>query len=319
MLSNRTTAENCTITETTEQPTTTEQFGKVEQSTTMETTEQPERTELSTRVAALIGNPVRHSLSPAIHNAAFEAVGIDWVYTSFEVARGGGASALDAMRTLNLAGMSVTMPLKAEVAAAADIVDSDVAALGAANCIVPVGDGKLKAANTDVVGFLSGLKHDVGITPEGRNVVLIGAGGAARAVSWGLAAAGASKVSVVNRTRSAAEVTASLAGSAGSVGSIEDVRYADIVVNATSVGMGADKHMPCDPSLLRAGQIVVDLIYSPPKTVWLQALHACGVDAYNGLSMLVFQAAAAFKMWTGIDGPVDVMCEAVLNSQINSL
>ena len=114
MLSNRTTAENCTITETTEQPTTTEQFGKVEQSTTMETTEQPERTELSTHVAALIGNPVRHSLSPAIHNAAFEAVGIDWVYTSFEVARGGGASALDAMRTLNLAGMSVTMPLKAE-------------------------------------------------------------------------------------------------------------------------------------------------------------------------------------------------------------
>ncbi|MYL02612.1 MAG: shikimate dehydrogenase, partial [Acidimicrobiaceae bacterium] len=131
------------------------------------------------RVAAVIGDPVRHSRSPAIHNAAFASAGIDWVFTAFEVPAGKGAEALEAMRVLGLAGMSVTMPLKAEVAAAADTVDAEVEILNAANCIVPLGDGRLHAANTDAAGFVAGLRADAGLSPDGLRVGLVGGGGAA--------------------------------------------------------------------------------------------------------------------------------------------
>ena len=268
------------------------------------------------RVAAVIGDPARHSRSPAIHNAAFSAAGIDWVFTAFEVPAGKGAEALDAMRVLGLAGMSVTMPLKAEVAAAADTADAEVEILAAANCIVPLGDGRLHAANTDAAGFVAGLRADAGLSPEGLRVALLGGGGAARAVAWGLAAAGAADVAVINRTGAKAEAAASIADAAsrsgrpGRVGAMEDIAAADLVVNATSVGMGSDISMPCDPKLLRPGQVAVDLVYEPLETVWLTVLREHGVEAHNGLSMLAYQAAAAFELWTGIDAPVEVMRQA---------
>lgn len=274
------------------------------------------------RVAAVIGDPARHSRSPAIHNAAFAAAGIDWVYTAFEVPAGGGAAALEAMRVLQLAGFSVTMPLKAEVAEAADLRDDEVEVLGAANCIVPLDDGRLRAANTDAAGFIAGLNADAGLEPEGLRVVLLGAGGAARAVAWGLAAAGAAEVAVINRTPSKARAAADIAnatgeaGQPGRVGSLDGIAAADMVVNATSVGMGADaahpgrSAMPCDPTLLRPGQVAVDLVYEPLETAWLAALRRRGVEAHNGLSMLAYQAAAAFELWTGIEAPVDVMRQA---------
>lgn len=286
------------------------------------------------RVAAVIGHPVRHSRSPAIHNAAFAAMNIDWAFTALEVPAGGGAAALEAMRALDLAGLSVTMPLKGEAAAAADEADDDVTALGAANCIVPLGGGRLRAANTDIAGFTAALRHDAGIGPEGRRVVLLGAGGAARAVARGLAASGARDIAVVNRTHSRAVDAARLSGDVGRVGTLSDVAGADIVINATSVGMGvrtaasasarasnpvsaagampaaASAPMPCDPALLRQGQVAVDLIYEPLETPWLAALRRRGVEAHNGLSMLVFQAVAAFELWTGIAAPVDVMRQA---------
>ena len=264
------------------------------------------------RVAAVIGDPVRHSRSPAVHNAAFAACGLDWAFTAFEVPAGGGAAALEAMRVLNLAGLSVTMPLKAETAAAADEADEEVVALGAANCIVPLGDGRLRAVNTDIAGFADGLRADAGITPRGRRVALLGGGGAARAVAWAAAGAGASDVAVVNRTPAKAAAAAGLAGATGRVGTLDDVAEADLVVNATSVGMGADQSMPCDPRLLRPGQVAVDLIYEPLETAWLAALRRRGVEAHNGLSMLAFQAAAAFELWTGLRAPVGVMRRAVL-------
>ncbi len=271
----------------------------------------------SPRVAAVIGDPVRHSRSPAIHNAAFAAADVDWVFTAFEVPEGGGAAALEAMRVLRLAGLSVTMPLKAEVAEAADVCDDEVEVLGAANCIVPLGDGRLRAKNTDAAGFVSGLKADAGASPEGSRVALIGGGGAARAVAWGLAAAGAADVAVINRTPAKAQVVADIASTAGQtasgrVGTLDDITEADIVVNATSVGMGADSSMPCDPNLLHPGQIAVDLVYEPLETVWLAALRVRGVEAHNGLSMLAYQAAAAFELWTGIEPPVDAMRQAAV-------
>ncbi len=270
------------------------------------------------RVAAVIGDPVRHSRSPAIHNAAFAAAGIDWVFTAFEVPAGKGAEALDAIRVLGLAGMSVTMPLKAEVAAAADSVDEEVEILGAANCMVPLGDGRVHAANTDAGGFVAGLRADAGVSAEGLRVALMGGGGAARAVAWGLAAAGAADVAVINRTQAKAEAAASIAnvasraGRPGRVGAMDDIAAADVVVNATSVGMGADLSMPCDPRLLRPGQVAVDLVYEPIETAWLVALRQRGVEAHNGLSMLAYQAAAAFELWTGAEAPVAVMRQAAL-------
>ena len=276
-----------------------------------------------TRLAAVIGDPVRHSRSPAVHNAAFAAVGLDWVFTAFEVPAGSGAAALDAMRVLRLAGLSVTMPLKAEVASAADSVDDVVQALGAANCIVSMENGGLHAANTDAAGFVAALRADAGVTPEARRVALLGAGGAAKAVAFALAAAGAADVAVINRTRSRAEEAAAIAGDSGRVGTHADIAGADIVVNATSVGMGADISatsvgmgadisMPCDPELLHAGQVAVDLVYEPLETAWLAALRKRGVAAHNGLSMLVYQAAQAFELWTGMPAPVEVMRQAAV-------
>ncbi|MCY4665834.1 MAG: shikimate dehydrogenase [Acidimicrobiaceae bacterium] len=271
------------------------------------------------RVAAVIGDPARHSRSPALHNAAFAATGVDWVFTAFEVPAGGGAAALEAMRVLRLAGLSVTMPLKAEVAEAADARDDEVVALGVANCIVPLGDGRLRAANTDAAGFVSGLRADAGAGPDGLRVALLGAGGAARAVAWGLAAGGAADVAVINRTPSRAQTAADIAnatgqaGQVGRVGSIDDIAAADIVVNATPVGMGEHSpNMPCDPTLLRPGQVAVDLVYEPLETAWLAALRHRGVAAHNGLSMLAYQAAAAFELWTGIEAPVDEMRQAAV-------
>ena len=273
------------------------------------------------RVAAVIGDPVRHSRSPAIHNAAFAAAGVDWAFTAFEVPAGGGAGALEAMRVLRLAGLSVTMPLKAEVAAAADCADEEVQVLGAANCIVPLEDGRLRAANTDIAGFLAGLEADAGITPEGRRTALLGGGGAARAVAWGLASSGAADVVVINRTAANAEAVAAAAnaapgpGSVGRVGIAADVASADIVVNATSVGMGADLSMPCDPGLLHEAQVAVDLVYEPLETAWLAVLRSRGVPAHNGLSMLVYQAARAFELWTGEPAPVEVMRRAAVEGR----
>jgi shikimate dehydrogenase len=267
----------------------------------------------TTRVAAVIGQPVRHSRSPAIHNAAFAAAGLDWTYMAFEVAVGDAAEALDAMRVLRLGGLSVTMPHKAAVAAAVDEVSDSVAVLGAANCVVPLADGRLRAENTDVNGFLAALKEDAGISPAGRRVVIIGAGGAARAVIHAAQIAGADEIVVVNRTADRARVAARLAPSAR-VGSFTDIEAADIVVNATSVGMASDldepTSMPCPVELIEPGQVAVDLVYSPQVTEWIGRLRARGVEGYNGLSMLVHQAAAAFELWTSVPAPLEVMRRA---------
>ncbi len=263
-------------------------------------------------MAAVIGDPVTHSLSPAIHNAAFDALGLDWIYLAFEVAAGDGGAAVDAMRAMKMRGMSVTMPHKADVIGSVDQLSPEAEALGAANCIVDMGEGLLRAENTDGAGFLDALLDDAGITPSGRSVAVIGAGGAARAVIRAVAQAGAREVNVINRSSDSAAVAANLAGPVGAVSTFESIAEADIVVNATSVGMGIDPAMPCDPGLIRSDQVVVDLIYNPASTPWLSALRDQGVVGHNGLSMLVRQAALAFTLWTGAEAPIDAMRSAAL-------
>ena len=215
------------------------------------------------------------------------------------------------MRTLGLAGLSVTTPHKDAVAQTADSVSDAVAALGAANCLVASADGRVRAENTDGDGFLGGLLEDADTTVREKTVVVLGAGGAARAISVACADAGAAEVLVVNRTAQRAEVCAGLAGSVGVVAQQADIPRADIVVNATTVGMAPDSAMPCDPALLHRGQIVVDIVYNPSETVWLAAARAAGIRSYNGLSMLVHQAGFAITHWTGQPAPIDAMRSAV--------
>jgi len=265
----------------------------------------------ATRVTGVIGDPVIHSLSPALHNAAFAALGIDWASVPFPVSAGGGAQAVEAMRTLGLAGLSVTTPHKDAVARAADEVSDAAAALGAANCLVASADGGVRAENTDGDGFLGGLLEDADTTVRGKTVAVLGAGGAARAISLACAEAGAARVLVVNRTAQRAARCAGLAGSVGAVAQQADIPGADIVVNATTVGMAHDSAMPCDPALLHSGQIVVDIVYNPAETGWLAAARAAGIRSYNGGSMLVHQAAVAIAHWTGHTAPVDAMRSAL--------
>ena len=261
-----------------------------------------------TRLAGVIGTPIHHSLSPALFNAAFAAAGLDWVYLAFEVERGGAPAALDAMRALGLGGLSVTMPHKDAVAAAVDHCTPEAAALRAVNCVVPTADG-LVGDNTDGPGFLDALREEVGFHPDRRRAVVFGAGGAARAIVLALARAGAADVAVVNRTAERAHVAAALAEHVGRVADEAAVADADLVVNATSVGMG-DGATPFDPGLLHAGQVVADIVYHPSPTPLVVAARDLGVTAVNGLGMLVHQAGHAFRLWTGRDAPIAAMTAA---------
>lgn len=247
------------------------------------------------QVAAVIGHPVAHSLSPVLHNAAFAAAGLDWTYVAFDVAPGAAAAALDAMRTLGIAGLSVTMPHKEDVAAAVDALDPAAAALRSANTVVRE-DGRLVGYSTDGPGFVASLT-EAGVGVGGRRIVVLGAGGAARAVIDALGREGAAEVVVVNRTASRAAEAAALTG-VGRVGSIADVADADIVVNATSIGMGTTE-LPLDPRLLRAGQVVADLVYHPLETALLAAARAAACTVVDGLGMLVHQAVLQQELWTG--------------------
>lgn len=264
----------------------------------------------STRLAAVIGSPVRHSRSPILINAAFAAAELDWAYVAFEVEPGSAGGAVEAMRILGLGGLSVTMPHKHDVIAALDRVSPDAAALDAVNCVAWDGD-ELVGHNTDGAGLLDALAAGQGLDPAGLRCAVVGAGGAARSVIRSLAVAGAAEVAVVNRTPERAESAAALAGDLGRIGQPGDVRDADLVVNATSVGMGsdpgADEPCPVDPALLRPGQTVVDLVYLPVETPLLRAAAAAGAQPVDGIGMLVHQAARAVALWTGVEPDTGAM------------
>jgi shikimate dehydrogenase len=271
-----------------------------------------------TKLAGVIGSPVVHSLSPAIHNAAFAALGLDWVYLAFDVPEGGAGLAMAGMRALGIQGLSVTMPHKAAVVAAVDELSEDAEVLGAVNCVVRGVHG-LTGENTDGPGFLDALRVDEGFDPVGRRCVVVGAGGAGRAVARSLARSGASEVVVLNRSPGPAERAASLAGAVGRIGRPEDCSDADLVVNATPLGMGVivttggePEPLPVDPALLGPGQLVVDLVYQPSTTPLMAAARGRGAAVANGLGMLIHQAAHAFRRWTGEDPPLEAMSGAAV-------
>lgn len=265
-----------------------------------------------TKLAAVIGDPVRHSLSPAIHNAAFQAAGLDWLYVALPVLEGSAPQALDAMRTLGISGLNVTMPHKDAVAAAVDIQTPAVAKLGACNCVFRDGD-QLIGDNTDGDGFVTALQLESGANPAGMRVAVLGAGGAARAIIDALARHGAARIDVINRSAPRAQAAA-LLSEVAVVGNASDVADADLIVNATSVGMGDDASIPLDPAALHSGQIVADIVYNPFETPLLTAAQAAGATTVGGLGMLVHQAAASFERFTGVAAPVDAMTAAATNA-----
>lgn len=268
-----------------------------------------------TRLAAVIGDPVRHSLSPAIHNAGFRAVDLDWAYLAFEVPAGAGGAAVDAVRALGIDGLSVTMPLKAEVAAAVDRLSPSAEALGAVNTVVREGS-VLVGENTDGEGFVNALRLDENVEVAGLRCFVVGAGGAARAVIRALGEAGAAEIVVAARRPEAAAEVVRLAPGVARVGTAEEADAADLVVNATPVGMGEvvdlDPALPVEEARLGSGQVVVDLVYHPLVTPLLHAARRRGAVAVNGVGMLLHQAAIAFRLWTGEDAPLEAMSAAVL-------
>lgn len=266
----------------------------------------------STRVAAVIGHPIRHSISPVIHNAAFRALDLDWVFTAFEVAPGRAAAAVEGARDLGLAGLSVTMPHKADVIRALDRLTPIAETLGAVNTVLRHGTRELVGDNTDGAGFLDALRTDEGFDPAGCRCLVVGAGGAARAVVVALAGAGAAEIVVANRTPSRAEEAAALAPEVARAGSADEADSLELIVNATPQGMAGDLSLPVQAAALGPGQLVVDLVYHPAHTPLVEAARERGAAAANGLGMLIHQAAHAFRLWTGEDPPLEVMSAAAL-------
>ncbi len=272
------------------------------------TAERP-RVTAETRLAAVIGDPVRHSRSPAIHNAGYAAAGLDWVFVALPVPAGQGAAAVAAMPVLGISGFSVTMPHKADAARACDTLTADATVLGVVNTVVLRVDGTIWGDSTDGEGLVRSLV-DAGLAVHGRRVLVVGAGGAARASVLALGRAGA-VVTVAARRPEAAEAAAELAPDA-SVAALDPGlgEKFDVVLNATPVGMAGE---PLPVSAPGSGQWAVDLIYHPAETPFLAAAAARGAQVVGGLGMLIHQAGLGFEAMTGHTAPLDAMRAAAAN------
>lgn len=257
----------------------------------------------ATTLAAVIGHPVRHSLSPVLHHAGFASLDVDWAYVAFDVAPGDADQALQAMACLSIGGLSVTMPHKTQVADCVGRLDPAAAALRSANTVSRDPDGTLVGHSTDGDGLVGALATE-GISVAGAACCVIGAGGAGRSIIDALARHGAGGIAVINRDRQRAVQAASLAPGLATVAesSSEAIGNATLVINATSVGMaGTDvDRLPLDPADLHRGQTVVDIVYQPRQTALLRAAKVAGARPIDGLGMLVHQAALQQQLWIGV-------------------
>lgn len=276
------------------------------------------------RVVGLIGWPVSHSVSPAMHNAAFDHLGLDWCYIPLPVKPEPGErirQAVHGLRALGLRGANVTVPHKQAVMPHLDRISPAARAIGAVNTVVVDADGTLIGENTDAPGFIADLRgHNV--EPRGRHVIVLGAGGSARAVVYGLAEAGVAHVVVLNRTAARAEAlvadlrplfpacTMEADSLPGAI--VRHAAGADLVVNCTALGMTPNSDStPWDESVrFRTNQVVYDLVYNPQVTRLLSRAAADGAQAVGGLGMLVWQGALAFQRWTGHSAPAEIMYAA---------
>jgi shikimate dehydrogenase len=274
-----------------------------------------------TRVCGVIGDPVEHTLSPAIHNAAFDQLKLDFVFLAFRVKAADLEKAIRGMRGLGIHGLNVTMPHKSPVISYLDEVDSTVKFLGSANTILNK-DGKLSGFNTDGDGALNALREN-GIALSEKKVLLLGAGGAAKAIAFALAQE-AGELAILNRAAEKAAVLADalnrvfgkkIVGGALSPSAVQkNLQDADILVNATSVGMHPRVNQSLvAPQWLKPNLAVMDIVYNPVETKLAKDAKAAGAKVISGVEMLIYQGAASFKIWTGRSAPIKVMRKAALN------
>lgn len=278
----------------------------------------------TTKLVGVFGHPVGHSLSPVMHNAAFDALGMDWCYVPFEVAPQALAGAIRSLIPLGIVGVNLTIPHKEQALALVDEVDAQAMRVGAINTIHQ-DQGRLIGYNTDGAGFLRPLS-ELPMNLEGSQVVVLGAGGAAKGVAFALAEARAARIWIFNRTASRAESLARLVSEAPGLRTevipggweCEDMKraleQAQLLVNATPIGMSPhdDQLVPVPEEALHPDLMVYDLVYHPLKTGLLQLAESRGCRTMSGVKMLVYQGAVSFRIWTGVDAPAQVMEQAIL-------
>ena len=274
-----------------------------------------------THQVGLFGYPLSHSISPAFQQAALDHCSIPARYHRWAVPPERLPTEVERLRGDDYLGANVTIPHKEAVAGLVDEVDEVARRLRAVNTIVKV-DGRLIGRNTDEYGFMRSLRETGRFSPEGKAAVLLGAGGAARAAAFGLIAAGAARLTVANRTPQRAEALAAEASADGceveavpaDADTLAEVcGEADLIVNATSVGMRrgpAEGESPLPEGAIRPGAVVFDMVYTPTETPLLRQAAGAGAHPVGGLPMLVFQGAASFRMWTGVEAPAPVMFRA---------
>jgi shikimate dehydrogenase len=275
-----------------------------------------------TRICGLIGDPVEHTMSPAMHNAAFAELGLDCVYLPFHVKPADLVAAVNGLRAINATGFNVTIPHKVTVTPLLDELDPLAQKIGAVNTVVN-DNGVLKGYNTDASGFLRALLES-GYEPRGKSIVLLGAGGAARAIAYILAERDA-RMTILNRKEEldwaegiAANIRTDLAGDVAVFELLTEhlekaIESADILINATSVGMSpAVDASPVPAGLLKSEMVVTDIVYNPVETRLLREARAAGAVTVAGIDMLVWQGALAFEKWTGQKAPFALMKQVVL-------
>jgi shikimate dehydrogenase len=264
-----------------------------------------------TRVLGLIGYPVEHSLSPAMHNAAFEHLGLDYCYVTFSVRPDLLGDAVKAVRALNLKGVNVTVPHKERVIPMIDVVDQEAAFIGAVNTILN-DNGILRGFNTDGRGFIESLK-EAGIKVSGKRIMIIGAGGASRAIGFYLCKE-ADSLSIfdidIEKTSRLVNDLRRIKDNVHVIKEIKDLEEMEIIINATPLGLKETDPYPIDPSLITGDKVVCDLIYR--DTPILESSRQKGCKTINGLGMLLYQGVLAFEIWTGQKAPVEVMRDALL-------
>lgn len=277
--------------------------------------------EFTPEIYGLIGYPIKHSLSPAMHNAAFKKLKIDALYMLFEKARKDFPAAVRQLKAMNVGGFNVTVPYKEEIIPYLDDLDSPARRIGAVNTVLNR-KGRFIGYNTDALGFIASLKEDLDFNPQGKNVFIVGAGGAGRAIGFALAQ---EKAGALVFCDCLAEKAKRLAKDIQSIfpdclvsptASATDDRLLtmDLLVNASNCGMKNSDPLPIDPKILPAGIKLYDIIYNPSPTKLVKASARRRIKAVNGLGMLLGQGTAAFEIWTNKKAPVGLMRRALLRA-----
>jgi shikimate dehydrogenase len=272
-------------------------------------------------IVGVFGDPVAENPTGVMQNAAFQALGLNWLYLNFEVTAANLAAAVQGLRAMNnFRGVNCTIPHKVAVIQYLDEVAASAQVIGAVNTVRREG-GRLIGENTDGKGFMTALTVDAGVDPAGKAAVVLGAGGAARAITVELALAGASRITVVNRSEERGETLARLLNAQTSAqatfvpwqGAYRAPAGTDLLINATSIGLfpDVDAAPEIDYASITPGMVVCDVIPNPPRTPFLRQAAARGARTIDGLGMLVYQGAIAFKMWTGQEASTEVMHRAL--------